>query len=346
MKVISVYIQLNTITLLYCQSFEIESSWDNFTDNAKVIVPNVIFKSETSNASVGLDALLKKGDPIEIRAGYNKPSDELETLFKGFISNIKTGTILEISAQDAMYALKQKNVPSKLFKDAKLSELIDYCLEGIKLDVEYTKVADKDVGLGDWAIENNSFQSPLAVFQQLKDWGIIITVRDGKLVVGQPYDATGITHYFVKEINIIEDSLTNELNDTARVIKGIYRNDKNEKIIKYVSKINEKILVTTDELQGTITKTLNFYNISESDFDKLLEKAYQSTNYKGFKGDIVTFGEPYVKYNDWIKLRDLKNPERNGTYKVRSVKYEMSTSSGLRQTITTDFAISEIQANS
>ena len=109
MKAISVYIQLNNITLQFCESFLVESSWDTFTDTAQIVVPNVIFKSETNNATVGLDTLLQKGDPVEIRAGYNKAPDQLETIFKGFISKVKTGTLIVIGCEDSMYALKQKN---------------------------------------------------------------------------------------------------------------------------------------------------------------------------------------------------------------------------------------------
>ena len=63
------------------------------------------------------------------------------------------------------------------------------------------------------------------------------------------------------------------------------------------------------------------------------------------QGNFTTFGEPVIRFNDWIKLRDLKNPERNGTYKVRSVATEMTTSGGLRQNVTIDYGFLEVESN-
>ena len=346
MKAVSVYIQLNETILQFCERFTIESSWDTFTDKAMIYVPNIIFKSETSNASVGLDSLFQKGDPVEIRAGYNKSPDALDTWFKGFISNVQTGTILEIEAQDAMYALKQKNLASTKFTKVTLKELIDFCVEGITIDIEYSGFVDENTTIGDWVIENNSFINPVQVLQKLKnDYGFVSYVKDGVLNIGTPYTADGTTHYFLKELNFAsQDTLVNEANDTRRILKGISILPDNTRIIKYAVKNNEEIIVQDAELQGEL-RTLNYYNLTAAELEETLKKVYQTTNYTGLKGDIITFGEPTIKFNDYIKLRDLKNPERDGTYKVRSVVREMTPSGGLRQKCTVDFSITEIQAN-
>jgi hypothetical protein len=342
MKGISVYIQLNNITLQFCESFVVESSWDTFTDTASIVVPNVIFKAETSNATVGLDTLFQKGDPVEIRAGYNKAPDNLETIFKGFISKVKTGTLLEITCEDSMYALKQKNLTSKSFVKPTLKELIDYLVEDITID---TKLIDDSVVLGNWVIENNSFINPVQVLKKLKsDYGFVSYIKDGVLNVGVPYDATGKTHYLLRELNIIDDDLKNEANDTLRVLKGISILPDNTKIIKYAVKVNEVITVGDSEVQGEL-RTLNYYNQTADELTETLKKVYQTTNFTGLQGSFTTFGEPVIKYNDWIKLRDLKNPERDGVYKVNKVVTEMTTGGGLRQNITIDFGQTEIEAN-
>jgi hypothetical protein len=346
MKALSVYIQLNNITLKFCESFSVEKTWDNFTDTADIVVPNVIFKSETSNASVGLDALLQRGDPVEVKAGYNKAEAQLETLFKGFISDVQTGTLIKIKAQDAMYALKQKNLTSKLFKKVTLEELIDYCVEGIDIEVEYGGLVNKTVVLGDWVIENNSFINPVQVLQKLKsDYGFVSYVKDGVLNIGTPYSTTQKTHYLLKELNFAgPDSLVNEVNDTLRVLKGVSILPDNSRIIKYAVKVNEVITVGDSEVQGEL-RTLTYYNQTASELEETLKTVYQTTNFTGLKGDFTTFGEPVIRYNDYIKLRDLKDPERDGTYKVRKVVHSMSPGSGLRQTCTVDYGISEIEAN-
>lgn len=343
MKAISVYIQLNNITLRFCERFTVESTWDTFTDIAMVVVPNVVFKSESGNTSVGLDALLKKGDPVEIKAGYNKSPKQLISLFKGFISNVKTGMLLEIKAQDAMYALKQKNLASAIFKSVTLGELIDYITEG--LDIE-TELIDPDVVLGDWAIENNSYINSVQVLDKLKnDYGFVSYIKDGTLKVGVPYDTTGTTHYLLKEINFAgPDNLMDEQNDTLRVLKGISILPDNTRLVKYAVKVDEEVKVGDEEVQGEL-RTLNYYNLTAPQLEEALKRAYQKTNLTGLKGDFTTFGEPVIKYNDYVKLRDLREPERNGIYKVKKVIYSMSPNSGLRQNVTIDFGISEVQAN-
>jgi hypothetical protein len=62
--------------------------------------------------------------------------------------------------------------------------------------------------------------------------------------------------------------------------------------------------------------------------------------YNGFKGTFTTFGIPFVKFGDNVKLIDRKLPERNGLYKVKSIKYSGGIG-GIRQQIELDFRINE-----
>lgn len=344
MKAISVYIQLNSVVLQFCESFTVESSWDNFTDTAMIVVPNIVFKSETSNASVGLDSLLQRGDPVEIRAGYNKGPDELESLFKGFISDVETGTLIKIQAQDAMYALKQTSIETKTFKKATLKELIDHITKDTSIESD---LIDDNIGMGDWAIENNSFHSAVDVLNKIKnDYGFVSFIKDGKLRVGVPYDANGVTHYLLKELNFSgPDNLVNQVNDTKRVLKGISIKPDNTRIIKYATKDNETITVSDDEIFGEL-RTLNYYNMTASELEEILKTVFQTVNWTGLEGGFQTFGEPVIRYNDYIKLKDLKNSKRKGSYKVKKVIYSMSPGNGLRQDVEIDYSITEINKNS
>jgi len=346
MYAISTYIQLNNIVLNYCESFAIQSTWDAFTDTAEIVVPNVIFRSQTTNESIGLDALLKRGDPVLIKGGYNKSEKDAPIRFKGFISDIETGTILRIKCQDAMYALKQVDVQSRVLKKTTLQGLLDHILQDVNIDLNLSNRVQGSTGIGDWAIENNTFLSPVQVLKKLKsDYGFVSFIRDDKLSVGVPYDDTGVTHYLLKELHFTEpDNLVNEINDTKRVLKGISILPDNTKKIRYAVKENDIITVGSEAIKGEL-RTLNYYNLTEVELDEVLKTVYQNTNYAGLQGDFTIFGEPFIQHNDWVKIRDLKNPERNGTYKVRGVSTQMTVSGGLRQLVTIDFGISEVEAN-
>ncbi len=61
--------------------------------------------------------------------------------------------------------------------------------------------------------------------------------------------------------------------------------------------------------------------------------------YNGLHGKFTTFGIPYVRQGDNVQLVDKVLPERNGTYKCKSVEYSGGVG-GLRQIIELDYKIS------
>ena len=60
--------------------------------------------------------------------------------------------------------------------------------------------------------------------------------------------------------------------------------------------------------------------------------------YSGFKGKFITFGIPFVKTGDNIKIIDPVLKERNGTYKCKSVNYTCGMN-GIRQEIQLDYLV-------
>lgn len=67
-----------------------------------------------------------------------------------------------------------------------------------------------------------------------------------------------------------------------------------------------------------------------------LEKYY----YDGFMGSFTTFGIPYVKHGDTVKLINPALPEQDGYYKVKAVSYYGGYEDGLRTEIFLDYKIS------
>jgi hypothetical protein len=65
--------------------------------------------------------------------------------------------------------------------------------------------------------------------------------------------------------------------------------------------------------------------------------------YSGMRGKFITFGIPFVQQGDNINILDPILPERNGRYKVRSVRYSGGIT-GLRQEIEVDYLITKIDA--
>jgi hypothetical protein len=67
----------------------------------------------------------------------------------------------------------------------------------------------------------------------------------------------------------------------------------------------------------------------------LLKKYY----YEGFTGSFTTFGIPYVKHGDTVRIVNNQLPEMSGSYKVKGVVYYGGVDDGLRQEITLDYKV-------
>lgn len=83
-------------------------------------------------------------------------------------------------------------------------------------------------------------------------------------------------------------------------------------------------------------------NAPESDAKKLFnigKTKLQQHYYDGFRGSFTTFGMPYVKHGDTVRLINNQLPEQNGLYKVKAVRYYGGYDEGLRQDITIDYKI-------
>jgi hypothetical protein len=81
-------IQINKYIFTGSIEVSINKSYTTFTDTANIIIPNLLSKKTNENVSQTFsgDSLIKKGDPVKIWAGYDKPFNELPLIFVGFVS--------------------------------------------------------------------------------------------------------------------------------------------------------------------------------------------------------------------------------------------------------------------
>lgn len=338
-------IQIGTIGLtgdIYC---EIVKSRDNFTQTCRLVFPNVLYKK--TNTAVGIDntaqqltTLISRNDVVKIWSGYNKPFDNLQLKFTGFVNRIEVKENIEVFCEDYAYALKQINVPSKKFTNTTIKEVVEYSLQGANITVEYD---DENLLIGDWVIDNNSVVNAIQVFDKLRKFGVRPFVDGTVLKIGGITDAPPNTRNFIFEHNIIEDNLIYRQDDQLNVIiKGISNLDSNTKITRYAYLIGDDIQISDSPVVGEQI-TLNYYNKSESDLDELLTNNFNKYIYKGYTGSFTTFLEPYTQINDNINIYSLKYPERNGRYKCKSVVTSTSSSGGFQQ-IELDYKINDLNA--
>ena len=306
---------------------------------------NVNYITPTANdASV----LFRRGDSVKIEIGFYP---NMQTRFVGFISKIVSTLPIEIQCEDSMWILKQSNVifpdPSTWRRVVKnksttisgtrrlnLKTIMDGILSFVPTRINYLTVDDSmDLGL---RIFNGV--SVAQILEILKShYGLYSYFKDdGVLYVGfgNNYSNTAIQTIQMDGNNGVvfnADSLqwTNS-KDVLIKVRGKSLNTSTQKYIIYEAYMLNNILVgrvvnnPSEEDKRFAGDTIEKLTVNQSaeGLKKFVDNMLPTLNYNGFRGEILTLGEPVINHGDIINLVSLKIPERNGKYLVKGVTIE------------------------
>ena len=158
-----------------------------------------------------------------------------------------------------------------------------------------------------------------------KTYGLTCFAQDGKLFIGSPYILNGrskSTYEIIKERNIIDDGLTFENADDTRIkIKATS-----------MQPDNTKIEVEAGDADGEVRSFFTYNVDSADDLRTQAEAEIEKYKFTGFRGSFFTFGEPFIKHGDSVKLVNRKVSEIDGYYLVDAVNTTFGMD-GFRQTI-------------
>lgn len=318
----------------FYNSWETNESYEHLTDTAKIVVPAKL-SMEGLNLFSGTNPVFKRGDKVEIEAGYYPT---LRTVFKGYVKEISSHTPIEIECEDEMYQLKQYTVnypekyslittgkngrhlkrPKIISSNITLQQLMDNIIAD---DIDF-KVID-DIKLGQFRATR---ATPAMVLDKLRtEYGLFSYFRDGVLQIGFANNAsdTKEEEFIIEEVVINSDELDYQTKEDVKVK------------VKAISMMpdNSKIEVEAGDPDGE-QKTIHKYNLSKEDLQKVADKWVAEFKYTGFVGELETFGEPYLRHGDRAKIVSRKHPEKNGVYLVKSVRRRGSVEGGFRQYLT------------
>lgn len=305
----------------FVNEVEIETSYENLTDTAKITIPRKL-NFDGKPIAVGVDSIFKRGDSVKIELGY---FPDLRTVFEGYVSKVNPKTPIVLECEDKMFILKNTNVTypkkysvittGKKGKKLKRPKVISANITLINLldniipeDIEYKCLLD--VNIGSFRANDVSVARVLDVLKS--DYGFYSYFVNGILNVGLAADAsdTQTIEYKFEEQIIDDTSLDYQREDDIRVrVKAVSLN----------SSDNSKIEVEVGDDDGAL-KTYHTQNADEPALRKFAELSLKESKYEGFRGSFTTFGEPYVRHGDTAKLISDKFPEKNGLYEVVSVK--------------------------
>lgn len=328
----------------FCTEFETQEGFEFLTNTAKVTLPRKLTQNGLP-LFTGADPIFKRKDKIKIEAGY---FPNRETVFIGFISHVSANVPVKLECEDYMFIFKQYKVtypkqvavrtfskkgkplkyPKITSKNIKLSELIQNIFhEGEYNDllngITYAVDSNSDIELGEVSFSN---ASPAEIFDKLKDTcGITCKMVGTVLRVGLAYNAldTKTGEFILEEVGINSNELEYQRAEDVNI---------RVKVISILQN-NRRIEVEAGDSDGE-QRTYHKNNItSKTDLQKVADGLVNKAKYTGFRGYFETFGEPYMRTGDAVKLVSKKLPERNGTYLIKSVRRIGGVEQGYKQNI-------------
>lgn len=203
-------------------SGEINTSWQNLTDTAKIKIPRNAYVEDGAGNTFNLGSsttgrpgpniygstttppVVMRGDKIEIELGYFYDNMDgtaetliMEHVFSGYITKIKNKAPIELQCEDEMWKLKQIKCPNKFFPGSKytvqkmLTELLDgkyKVVDGVNGNIQ--------TNIGDFRTQNETVAQ---VLERLRnDGGLYSFFRLTKQIDGNYINelrCSGIAYY-------------------------------------------------------------------------------------------------------------------------------------------------------
>lgn len=362
-----------TFVFDFITEFECSDSCEDMTNTCTLTFPkNVYVRDENGrlfsfggeNKNIGGftgEPLFLKGDTVRLEAGYryyDKIGNEvnnINTLFQGYISEVDARTPVVLKCEDNMWKLKQLPCVNKLWKGTQYT--LESVLSELLRGTEYSVNAITSTNIGDIRTENETVAQFIA---RMKDeYRIVAYFRGFELRIGvlKYIENEAVTRKFKFQYNIVSDDLTykrvddivlsavaysineKELTETTKDGKKKTKKERLECLVYAENgafKYKEKPYPANKEGER---RTLYFYGVNS--VKELAAKAEQELKkyyYQGLRGKFTTFIVPYVRMGDNAELIDEVLPERNGVYKIKSVRYTGGMG-GHRQEIELDYKI-------
>lgn len=306
-------IKIGSVTFKSVNDVEIKRSIYNpaATATVKVPVTAVLKQSGEAPAHIETANVIKVGDRVEIRLGYD---GQFNTEFTGYVKRLNYKVPLEIECEDEYYQTRRVNcVYSK--KETSLKDCLNTILPGVKI------ANCADLTLKNFVINNKPGSWVLGYLK--KEYGLTVFFDiDGNLYAGKAHDVQGETVKYQLRYNVIkDDDLKFQLaQDVKLKVKAIcYYKDGT----KIEGEIGE---------EGGETKTLYYYDVKDAqELKALAQEELKRYSFDGYRGKIETFLIPYALPGMVAELDDPIYQERSGNYYIESTEVTFGTGGARRK---------------
>ena len=236
-------------TFNFANEIEVNSSWKNLTDTAKIKLPKNVFIKHPDGSKTSLkdtnkfingrqpnqqNAAFFRGDKIEIQASYiyiNRNGKEIlpdpDVIFTGYITKVINKMPIELVCEDNMYALKQIFLDKMSWAAADISDVITYILKDTNFSFT---TGGATMTLGNFRIEN---QTPAEVLEYLRKTFHIESFFRGDVLHCSPFVYypdinNNPPHLLLFQKNIISDEMQYTRADDVKIGVKAYSISKQE----------------------------------------------------------------------------------------------------------------------
>lgn len=292
----------------YLHDVVIESDIATLTDSCTIQLPK---KMQWDF----MDLPIKRGDPIQLKLGYD---DELITEFTGFIREIGSKAPMKMMCEDSMFLLKKKELKKDAYRNITLKKLIETMTEGMGIKID----CPIDVNIGNYRITRNNIAQELEELKRVYGFYAYFRQINGEniLYTGWGFPTTEReTHRFEYGKNIISDELIyTDASDIKLKIKAIT-----------VDAQNKRREIEVGDKDGEL-RTVYAYNMNDTDLKNFAVAEMERFKISGFKGSFTTFGFPSVKATDIVNIKTQDG--HSGSYLITKLTKTYGTG-GYRQKI-------------
>lgn len=274
-------------------------------------IPTPAKQWETNNLQTIVSDILKEGKDLPLVKRYGD-----------FYSNM---VVSDFSKTDLKFNVRNftttRGSLAMLLSRLKTEYRVDSYFRGRELRIGYLHYTQEDDVNHEFTFQKNILDNDRLMWMRKDDAVLSMIVKSNYLRTssGTTLDGATKTKHESTEILIYNNA-------------GVFTYIKKEKGKDYPSKaldaIGERF---TMNIFDAIDDPKKLFEIGKPQ----LEKYY----YDGFRGSFSTFGIPYVKHGDTVKIVNPALPEQDGRYKVKAVSYYGGYDDGLRQEIFLDYKI-------
>lgn len=271
-----------------CHAVEVVSTWQQLGDTATILLPNVEGR---------LASLLKPGDPVEVKLGYD---GLLVTEFTGYVVRVAPTMPVRVECMDETWQLRQQTV-SMSWPSIQLKDFLAWLVPGAMLDQV------PQMTLSPWRVDGVTKAEALEAINE--QYGLAVYFRGPQLFCGLPYTEQGIAeeHYHFQR-NCLQGNLAYRRKEDVRVkVKAVgIRPD------------NSRLEVVIGDADGEL-HTLTYYNVGEAELRQQAEEQMKRLRFDGYSGSFLAFGQPNPVHGAVVHLYDEVYPEREGSYYIDQV---------------------------